>query len=225
MNQQKNSSYASFIHFSQFAGYIIPFLGMILPIILWQNKKEDPYVDAHGKIVINWIITQIVYLILGIALTFLGVGILILVILGLISIIFTIIGGIKALNGEIWKYPMSIVFFENTNEQDLNKQQIISSSIELFSVGRVFSPTIIINNSKVLTLGKSSSCDITISNKYLSAKHIEISMSNNRVYIKDTNSTNGTYIDGVKLISNKKTELKNNEKLIIGSEEIIYEIV
>ena len=225
MNQQKNSSYASFIHFSQLAGYIIPFLGLILPIILWQNKKEDPYIDAHGKIVTNWIITQIIYLILGIALSFVGVGILILLILGLISIIFTIMGGLKALDGKIWKYPMSIVFFENTKNQNLNKQQIISSTIELFSIGKVFAPTITINNSKTLTLGKSSRCDITIFNKYLSARHIEISMSNNRVYIKDINSTNGTYIDGIKLINNQRTELRKNEKLIIGSEEIIYEIV
>ena len=225
MKQQKNKAYASFMHFSQFAGYIIPFLGMILPIVLWQSKKEDPYIDAHGKIITNWIITQIVYLILAIVFSFLGVDILLLVILGLISIVFTIIGGVKALNGETWKYPISIVFFDNTKNQNLNQQKIINRKMELFSIGKNFSPTIIVQNSKVLTLGKSLSCDINISNQFLSAKHVEISMLNNRIYVNDINSKNGTYIDGTKIINNQKTELTKNQKLIIGSEEIIYELV
>lgn len=40
------------------------------------------------------------------------VGIPLLILLGVIGIIFPIIGGIKANNGEVWKYPLSISFLE-----------------------------------------------------------------------------------------------------------------
>ena len=37
-------------------------------------------------------------------------GFLLLIIIGLRSVIFPIVGGIKANDGEVWKYPLSIRF-------------------------------------------------------------------------------------------------------------------
>ena len=34
------------------------------------------------------------------------------VILGVLAVLFPIIGGIKALGGEVWNYPLSIHFFK-----------------------------------------------------------------------------------------------------------------
>lgn len=48
-----------FIHLSQFCGYFIPLAGFIVPIILWQVKKEESIlIDIHGKIVVNWILVR-----------------------------------------------------------------------------------------------------------------------------------------------------------------------
>lgn len=100
-----------FIHLSQFCGYIIPFAGLITPIVLWQIKKEKSRIlDQHGRIVVNWIITAFLIGILFGLLCFVFIGIPLLMILGLVGIIFPIIGGIKANSGEIWKYPCSIEF-------------------------------------------------------------------------------------------------------------------
>ena len=47
-----------FIHLSQLCGYVIPLAGFIVPIILWQVKKdESEVIDQHGRIVTNWIIS------------------------------------------------------------------------------------------------------------------------------------------------------------------------
>jgi uncharacterized Tic20 family protein len=101
-----------FIHLSQFCGYIIPLAGLITPIVLWQIKKEEsPILDQHGRVVLNWIITALLVGILFGLLCFVFIGIPLLMILGLVGIIFPIIGGIKANSGEIWKYPCSIEFF------------------------------------------------------------------------------------------------------------------
>jgi len=44
-------------------------------------------------------------------LIFVIIGIPLLLLLCLVGVIFPIIGGIKASDGQVWKYPLSITFF------------------------------------------------------------------------------------------------------------------
>jgi uncharacterized protein len=107
--EQATRQWAMFIHLSQFAGYLAPLVGLILPIVLWQIKKNElPGVDVHGKIVVNWIISEILYMIVGVILCFVCIGIPLVIALAVVGIVFPIIGGIKANNGEVWPYPLSI---------------------------------------------------------------------------------------------------------------------
>ena len=99
-----------FLHLSQFLGYAVPFLGLVVPIIIWQVKKEDPILDRHGRIVCNWILSSLLYWGVGFLLTFVIIGIPLLIVLAALCIIFPIVGGIKANSGEVWPYPMSIRF-------------------------------------------------------------------------------------------------------------------
>ena len=105
--------WAMLIHFSLFAGYVVPFAGLIAPILLWQIKKADlPEVDAHGKMVVNWIISSCIYLFVGGLLTFVVVGFAVLLAVAVMAVVFPIVGGIKANNGEFWKYPLTIEFIK-----------------------------------------------------------------------------------------------------------------
>lgn len=105
--------WAMFLHLSLLAGLIVPFLGLVAPIVIWQLKKTElPGLDVHGKIVMNWIISLILYGVISALLILVLVGIPLLIGLGIVSIIFPIIGGIKANNGEVWNYPLSIEFLK-----------------------------------------------------------------------------------------------------------------
>ena len=85
--------------------------GLLLPILIWQIKKTElPGIDVHGKIVANWILSAILYGVVSVILVFVVLGIPLLIALYIIAIIFPIIGGIKANNGEDYKYPCSIEF-------------------------------------------------------------------------------------------------------------------
>src|SRR4030042_3119368 len=54
--------WAMFLHFSLLAAFVLPIVGLVAPIIIWQLKKEAlPAIDAHGKIVVNWILSMIIY--------------------------------------------------------------------------------------------------------------------------------------------------------------------
>ena len=107
------SSYCMLMHLSQFAGIIVPFGGIALPIIMWAtNKDKSSIIDQHGKNILNWMISFYIYVSISAILILLIVGIFALIALCLVAVIFAIIGAIKANNKEIFNYPLSIPFIK-----------------------------------------------------------------------------------------------------------------
>ncbi|MDQ3324071.1 MAG: DUF4870 domain-containing protein [Acidobacteriota bacterium] len=102
-----------FLHLSQLLNFILPPAGLVVPIVLWQVKKDKmPALDAHGKMVTNWIISSVIYWAISFVLMFVLVGFAGFIILGIVGIVFPIIGAIKANNGEFWEYPLTIKFLK-----------------------------------------------------------------------------------------------------------------
>jgi uncharacterized Tic20 family protein len=103
--------WAMLMHFSLLLSYA--FIGLVLAIVIWQvKKKELPGIDAHGKNVANWIISEVIYGVISFILCMALIGVPMLMALGVIGIVFPIIGGIKANNGQVWKYPLTITFIK-----------------------------------------------------------------------------------------------------------------
>ena len=103
-------------HLSALAGFVGVPLGNILgPLIVWQIKKNEfPSVDAHGKAALNFQITMLIAGLVTGAAMFVGMLICVgwllfpvLILIGIAALIFPIIAGIKANNGEDYKYPFS----------------------------------------------------------------------------------------------------------------------
>src|SRR5688572_13352953 len=43
------NQWAMFLHLSTLAGLLVPYAGLVAPIVIWQiKKKEMPAIDAHG---------------------------------------------------------------------------------------------------------------------------------------------------------------------------------
>jgi uncharacterized Tic20 family protein len=111
VRERQVRQWAMFLHLSLLAGFIVPLAGLIVPIVIWQVKKTDlPELDVHGKIVVNWIISLIIYAAVSAVLIIVVIGVPLLVALGILAVVFPILGGIKASNGETWRYPLSIGF-------------------------------------------------------------------------------------------------------------------
>lgn len=105
------NSYLALMHVSQFSGYIIPFLGFIVPVVLWlMNRENSAKVDTNGKDIINFMLSWIIYALISGLLCIILIGIPILIALVVMEFIFIIMATIKANNGESWKYPMTITF-------------------------------------------------------------------------------------------------------------------
>ena len=102
-----------FLHLSGIAYALIWPLGIVLPIILWQTQKDKmPALDAHGKMVVNWMISSLIYGVISFVLMWILIGFLTGLAVWLLAIIFPIVGGLKANEGQLWEYPLTIKFIK-----------------------------------------------------------------------------------------------------------------
>lgn len=101
-------------HLSQLLDFITGIGGLIVPLILWILQKDKVVgMDVHGKMIINFQISILIYSIVSIPLIFLfGLGIFLLVGIGIIALVFPIINAIRVSNGETPDYPLTIQFLK-----------------------------------------------------------------------------------------------------------------
>jgi len=107
--------WAMLLHLSQLAGVLVPGIGLAAPIVIWQVKKAQfPELDDHGKMVTNWIISLLIYTVAASLLSVItcGVGALLFIPVAVVAIVFPILGGLKARDGLLWKYPLTITFLK-----------------------------------------------------------------------------------------------------------------
>jgi uncharacterized Tic20 family protein len=109
---RKNNQLLVLTHLSQLLDIITGFGGFIVPLILWLTNKEKIYsMDIHGKSIINFQLSMLLYAIIAVPLILaFGLGILLLIGIGLLCFILPIVNAIKARNGEEPNYPFSINF-------------------------------------------------------------------------------------------------------------------
>ena len=100
--------WAMLCHFAAFLGLVFPFGSLLGPLILWQFKKDmDPLVDDQGKEALNFQITVAIAWLVCLLLGFVVVGFLLMTVLVIGALILTIIAGIKANEGQNYRYPFS----------------------------------------------------------------------------------------------------------------------
>ncbi len=74
---------------------------IIGPLIIWLMKKDQsPYLDAQGRELLNFQISYFIYAMIS--------AVLIAVLIGIASFIFTIIGLVKAADGKVYRFPLCI---------------------------------------------------------------------------------------------------------------------
>ena len=99
-------------HLSQLITLVTGFGSLLLPLVLWLTQKEKVcQMDTHGKNIINFQLSLIVYCIICLPLILLfGLGLLGFLVLGIISVVFPIINAVKASRGESPTHPLSLNF-------------------------------------------------------------------------------------------------------------------
>ena len=84
-------------------------VGILLPLIVWLVKRHDPdAVAAHAAEALNFHLSLIIYGILLIPLCFIGIGVALLIIMGLASIVLAILAAVRASDGILYRYPLTL---------------------------------------------------------------------------------------------------------------------
>src|SRR5262245_25915678 len=111
---------AMFVHLSILIGFIVPFFGLIVPIVVWITKKDsDELATANAKEAINFQITSILWSILIVGLVLLGFKVFpfffVAAALGaalvIAFVVLPIIAAVKANGGEQYRYPLTAHIF------------------------------------------------------------------------------------------------------------------
>ncbi|MDB2387373.1 DUF4870 domain-containing protein [Shewanella sp.] len=101
------------VHLASFAGYLIPFGSIVGPLIVWLMKRDElPFVDSCGRNCLNFKISVAIYMVVSAILMLIGIGFILLAMLAIADIVLTIIAAIKASEGKVYQYPMSINFIK-----------------------------------------------------------------------------------------------------------------
>jgi hypothetical protein len=101
------------LHLSQLLNLVTGFGGIIAPIVIWMLfRDQSPEIDQHGKNIVNWWISSLIYGVVSGLLCLVLIGIPLLIALVILTFVFPIIGAIKASSGEVWRYPMTINFIK-----------------------------------------------------------------------------------------------------------------
>lgn len=102
------------LHLSQLLDLITGIGGLLVPLIIWSVKKDEIFgLDHHGKAILNFQISMILYSLLAFPLLLLvGLGILVWVIVGLLCLIYPVINALRASSGQEPFYLLSIQFIK-----------------------------------------------------------------------------------------------------------------
>jgi uncharacterized protein len=102
---QDSRTWGMLVHLSALLG---SFVGPL--VILLIKKGEMPFVEEHAKEALNFQISIIIYLIVSFFLSCFFIGIPLLFGIPIFSLIVTIIATVKANEGMMYRYPLSIKF-------------------------------------------------------------------------------------------------------------------
>jgi uncharacterized Tic20 family protein len=97
-------------HATALVGFFVPGAGHILaPLIVWLVKRgEFPEVDEHGKESLNFQVSMLIYSIVAGLLCLVLIGFVLLPLLHLLNVVFVIIASIRASEGTLYRYPLTI---------------------------------------------------------------------------------------------------------------------
>src|SRR2546426_2180900 len=110
--EERERTWQMLCHLSALAGFIgVPLGNIIGPLVIWLIKKNEvASVDAHAKEAMNFQISMTIYGVAAGLSIFLLVGIVLLPAVLLADLILIVVASVKASNGELFRYPLTIRF-------------------------------------------------------------------------------------------------------------------
>ncbi len=112
LSVHEERQWSLFAHLSGLLGYLgLPFGSVFGPLVIWLVKRDrSALVDENGREALNFHLSMLLYALISLPLALVFVGFLTLLAIPIVEIVFTIIGALKASEGECYRYPLTIRF-------------------------------------------------------------------------------------------------------------------
>ena len=101
-------------HAAALAGIFLHVVGHFFgPLIVWLVKRGDSAeIDEHGKEAVNFQLSMVIYNIVAGLLCLILIGFVLLIALWILNTVLVIIASIKAGEGKLYRYPLTIRFIK-----------------------------------------------------------------------------------------------------------------
>jgi uncharacterized Tic20 family protein len=97
-------------HWSAFIGAWLA-LAFVGPLVVWLVKgEESPHIRREAVEALNFNLSVLLYGVIAGVLLLVLIGFVLLPLVGLFWLVFAVIGSVKAVNGESYRYPLTIRF-------------------------------------------------------------------------------------------------------------------
>ena len=112
---ESERTYAMFIHLVGLISmleWVTSVAALIAVGVMWAiRRKDSPFLDDHGRESMNFQISIMVYFVIGVVLSPIGVGAVILAVgIPILRLVGCIRGAMAAHRGEFYRYPMCFRF-------------------------------------------------------------------------------------------------------------------
>lgn len=102
--QGSDKLWAIFCHLSSLLG-----VGIILPVVVYLvMRRESRYVGENAREALNFHISVFLYSLCCLPLAFFLIGIPLLAVIGIAAVVLAIIAAIKASEGTVYRYPLTL---------------------------------------------------------------------------------------------------------------------
>ncbi|MCR2783317.1 MULTISPECIES: DUF4870 domain-containing protein [unclassified Microbacterium] len=105
MSPADEKMWATLVHIG---GVFFGFLPALIGYLILRDR--GPFVRAHTAQALNFQLTVLIGLVAGGILVFLLIGVLVLIVVAVLDVVYSIIAGVKAGQGQWYRYPMTIQF-------------------------------------------------------------------------------------------------------------------
>jgi uncharacterized Tic20 family protein len=83
----------------------------VAPLVAYLVLRDrGPFIRQHTAAALNFQLTMLIGWVAGFVLSFVGIGLLVIIAAGVLVVVFSIIAAVAANNGQYYRYPIAIEF-------------------------------------------------------------------------------------------------------------------
>jgi hypothetical protein len=108
MRPEDEKLWATLIHVG---GIVLGFVAALVGYLVLRDR--GPFIKEHTRVALNFQLTVLIGYVVGAALSVIGIGVVLSLVVWILSIVFSILAALAANRGQYYRYPLTIEFIRS----------------------------------------------------------------------------------------------------------------